>query len=442
MKKIKQIDRSQEAQNFVDQFGYVYNKKDGQIYHYCEAEGIYRSTDTVETKHLIDRYLLAGQSDFEWDSGTFAFFLEHVTTKARCVDELGAKPGIVVFKNGTFHLRDMTLRPHSKENLAITALPFNYDPKADCPVFKKYVHDVSNGNVNTEKTIGEVCGAVLIHSTRPQRAILSVGAGDNGKSVFLKVAKMLCGEEVTAEVSLGDLVSNRSFDRVTLLNSNLAVIHELEQGLKLEKLLSENPKRIVTCENIAAEIKFGKKIFFKPKMTLLCASNYMPIIEKPSPSLMRRLLIIRFTKIFTEEEKNQHLTDLIRDEMSGVVNYALSGYQRLRKQNYIYSLQKESDEYYLQKSREFAPYHAFVQENIVICPGHELRNDDFITAYKMWANKNDIDVEDNLDSLAKHLSGALHDSNIPFGIGKSGGRRYKSGIKLVNKREGLGDESI
>lgn len=437
MKKLKLVDRSQEAQDFVDHFSYVYCKKDNQVYYFNQSDGIYHPADTVEIKHQIDQYLLAGYSDFEWDSGTFKFFLEHITTKAKVVEEMGAKPGIIVFKNGTLHLKDMSLHPHSKDNMAITALPCNYDPTARSNLVKKYATDVSNGSLNMEKSIQEFLGAVLVHSVRPHRALIAVGAGANGKSCLLFLAEILCGREVAAKISLSDLVSKKSFDRLSILNANLVVIHELEQGLKLEHLLSENPKRLITSEHIDAEEKFGKKLYFKPRMTLMCASNYMPIIEKPSPSLMRRLLIMRFTRSFSEKEQNPNLIrELSKEkELSGVVNYALEGYQRLRQQNYVYSLQEESDAYYLQCAKEFAPYNLFVQENVVPCAGNKLNNDDLSNAYKLWAKNNDIAIEDNLDAMGKHLTTALKDCNIPFDTGHSGSVRYKTGIKLVSKEE-------
>lgn len=435
MKKLKQVDRSQEAQNFVDHFNFVYSKKDSMIYYYNQLDGIYHPAETVDIKHLIDQYLLSGLSDFEWDTGTFSFFLEHITTKAKVVEEMGAKPGIIVFRNGTYSLRENKLKPHSKDNMAITALPCDYDPNAKCKVLRKYVKDVSNGNENMEKSMQEFYGVVLVHSTRPHRSLLEVGAGENGKSLNLDVAELLSGHEVTAQVSLNDLVGNKAFDRLLILNSNLVTIHELEQGLKMEKLLSENTKRIITGEQISAEVKFGRKICFKPRMMLMFASNYMPEIERPSPSLMRRLLIMRFTRIFTEEEQNPNLLNEIKKELSGVVNYALEGYQRLRKQNYVYSLQADSDAYYYQCAKENAPYHLFIQQNVKPCPGHKLFNDDLANAYKAWAINNDIAIEDNADALGKHLTAALQECNIPFDTGHSGAARYKTGIRLISEME-------
>lgn len=439
MKKIKEVNRSQEAQDFVDYFNYVYCRKDAQIYYYSQSDGIYHPADTVEIKHQIDQYLLSGRSDFVWDSGTFSFFLEHITTKAKVVDEMGAKPGIIVFRNGTLFLKDMKLHKHSKENMAITALPCNYDPTAKSTLIKKYATDVSNGNHNMELSIQEFLGSVTVHSVRAHRALLGVGAGANGKSCLLNLAEVLAGQEVTADISLSDLVSKKAFDRLTVLNANLVVIHELPQRLSLEEFLSETPKKMITGEKIDAEEKFGRKLYVKPRITFMCASNYMPIIEKPSPSLMRRLLIMRFTRSFTESEQKPNLLfDLCKDkELSGVVNYALEGYERLRQQNYVYSLQAESDAYYLQCAKEFAPFNLFIQENVIPCPGNNLFNDDLSRAYKIWAQDNDILVEDNADSLGKHLNEALKDCNIPFGTGHSGSVRYKSGIKLKSEMEGF-----
>ncbi len=62
--------------------------------------------------------------------------------------------------------------------------------------------------------------------------------------------------------------------------------------------------------------------------------NQIPKIDDTSHGWWRRIYILEFLKAFSEAEMDVHLTDKLKTELSGIFNWALDGYKRLRKNNY------------------------------------------------------------------------------------------------------------
>jgi putative DNA primase/helicase len=74
--------------------------------------------------------------------------------------------------------------------------------------------------------------------------------------------------------------------------------------------------------------------------------------------MRRRIYILEFLKAFSEDEMDVHLTDKLKTELSGIFNWALDDYKRLRKNNYIFSkgtsMQNSKQQYKNQSNSVFA----------------------------------------------------------------------------------------
>jgi putative DNA primase/helicase len=60
--------------------------------------------------------------------------------------------------------------------------------------------------------------------------------------------------------------------------------------------------------------------------------NDMPTVKDTSNALHRRLKLIRFHRVFKDSEKDIHLIDKLSEELPGILNWALEGLLRLRRQ--------------------------------------------------------------------------------------------------------------
>ena len=73
---------------------------------------------------------------------------------------------------------------------------------------------------------------------------------------------------------------------------------------------------------------------FKPFAKHFLAMNEAPVIEDSSYGMWRRLYIINFPSRFSEHEMDVHLTEKLKTELSGIFNWALEGFKRLRDRDF------------------------------------------------------------------------------------------------------------
>lgn len=429
----KEISIGPEIQTFVDTYNVVSCKQTQQIYFYDETTGLYRPVDEVELSKLVDDFIESGASALEWSDNNMTVIMKYVKTKAPYYETMG-RPGRYVFTNGTFHLKDMKLYKHSPKDRAISGLPVMYDPKATCPTFERFISQMADGNANLEKTLYEICGYVAMGSQRACKLVILVSSGGSGKSVFLKVLAELAGVENTSSLSISEINNpNRAFDRFDLLQSRLNVVHELGEKETLNSIFSANVKKIVSGEEISCEKKFGARISFVPKISMIViASNHCPTFESmPSESIRRRFLILNITKTFSFAEQDPNLFKKIKAELAGVFNKSLEYYRILEDDDFVFASEEDSKQFVDNQIIETFPMYHFVNEHIVAKPGHKLFNSELREKYIEWASEYDVEVTMDKKSLMKMLSTAIKAHHFPFTRGKDNGERYLQGIDIV-----------
>ena len=107
--------------------------------------------------------------------------------------DLDTHPLLITFENGTLDLETMTLGPHKREHLITKMIQHNYNPEAKLPRF-------FSGCLNTQLAkeampyMQKLLGYSLTGETSEKTFIVVWGAGDTGKTTFLKIVRKLLEE--------------------------------------------------------------------------------------------------------------------------------------------------------------------------------------------------------------------------------------------------------
>ncbi len=421
---------SSEIQAFVDTYTIVSCKQTQQVYVYNQKTGIFIPVDEIEISKLVDEYIDSGMSALDWSDTNMSVIMKYIKTKAPYYETMG-RPGRIVFNNGTFHLKDMKLHKHSPKDRAISRLPVDYDPDATCPIFEQFVAQMADGNSNLEKTLFEISSYVAMGSRRASKLAILVSVGGSGKSVYLRTLELLVGKAYTSNLSISEINNpTRAFDRCALLESRLNIVHELGEKETLNSIFSANVKKIVSGEEISCEKKFGARISFVPRISMIViASNHCPIFERiPSESIRRRFIILNITRTFSFAEQDPDLFEKIKTELAGIFNKALEYYRILEEDNFVFASEEESRQFIDQQIIETFPMYQFVTKHVVAKPGHKLSNTLLRQKYTEWANEHEIDVTVDTKSLMKMLANTIKACHFPFTRGKNNGERYLQGI--------------
>lgn len=254
------------------------------------------------------------------------------------VDKINKNKNIIPFTNGTFNIKTFIFEENKwyKDNYTTTGFKFDYNEKAECPTFNKYLDEVMKGDEELKAIIGEILGYCLLDDCRYERAFILYGEGATGKSVLLKTISEIWGSENCSNVPFDRL--NEPFMRAGMYGKKINFSSELESDLHNTAYF----KAMVSGEEIDAQFKFKDVFKFKNTAKMLFAMNNLPAIRDKSNGTYRRLVIIPFERQFNPEDRDVDLINKILKEKSGIINIALNGLKRLLKNNnFTYSKKSE-----------------------------------------------------------------------------------------------------
>lgn len=294
---------------------------------------------------------------------------------------------LIVVKNGVLNLQSGQLEPHSPEIFILNALNVQYDPKADCPNFKKFLKEVvAEGDV---ETIQEYIGFCLHRQYTFHKTLLLVGEGANGKSTLLETLRALLGNENVSNESLQILQNNRF--AVSQLYGKLANIYADLPAIALKdtgifKMLTGN-------DTISGEHKFKPIFNFKNYAKLIFSCNQIPQTPDDTAAFYRRWIIINFPNQFLDADAHTDknlLTKLTTtQELGGIFNWALDGLKRLL-QNKQFTAGKTIEETKQQYIQSSDPIRAFTEECLTETPNFVTAKDDVYNAYVQYCNSHNL----------------------------------------------------
>jgi len=245
-------------------------------------------------------------------------------------------------RNGILNVKTGELREHTPEFLTTVRIPVKYDPKADCPAIKRFLREI----VKPEdvKILEEIAGYCLYREYFIKKAVMLVGGGNNGKSTYLNLLRAFLGGQNVSNVSIHDLERNRF--AAAMLFGKLANIYPDLPDSELRSTATF--KALTGGDYIKAEKKFSDLFMFQNTAKLLFSTNTIPITHDSTEAFFARWLIIDFPNKFSDDgprKPNKKLLEELttEEELSGFLNLALQGLQRLLK-NQKFSYKKTPEE--------------------------------------------------------------------------------------------------
>ncbi len=262
-------------------------------------------------------------------------------------------------------------------------IPVIYDKNAECPVIDQFITDVF-GLENCAE-IYEFIGYILLPHVRYQRAIMMVGSGKNGKTTFLDMLVHFLGIDNVCSIALQDL--DGRFDLINLKNKMANIVGDLSS-----KALEDtgNAKRIVTDQILSGNIKNVQGIFnFENRCKMLYSVNELPRTKDKSTAFYRRWIMKICDNVFEGENKDPHIYDKLttESEMSGLLNRALAGIERLRENNGFENTELEVKSLW---ELETNPIGDFILNCCNIMEGKETRSKELFEAVNQYRKEKHV----------------------------------------------------
>ena len=303
--------------------------------------------------------------------------------KVHCSTEKGkvnTQTDVLNLKNGLLNVFTGEFREHSPEFKSTIRIPVTYDPNAKAPLWQKFLSEVVPPDCIP--VLWEFIGYCLLPDTRFETNLMATGSGANGKSVLLKAISELVGTANMANVPLQELSENR-FKRAELAGKLINVFSDLSSRAIQDSAFF---KIITSGDPIDAERKFQHPFQFTPFARLLFSANELPATADNTDGFFRRWLIVPFPNSFPPGKRDVRLTEKLcaPSELSGALNLAIEGVQRLYRQGRFSTSQtinSQLTDYRLRSD----PVAAFVAECCVLEEFALTSKGALYDAYKNWA---------------------------------------------------------
>jgi putative DNA primase/helicase len=290
--------------------------------------------------------------------------------------------------NGTFDITAeiQQLRPAKREDFLTYQLPFKFDPKADCLLFKNYLNTVLPDK-SRQDILAEYIGYLFVKpkTLKLEKTLLLYGSGANGKSVFFEIVNALLGGlNNVSNFSLQSLTNENGYYRAMLANKLVNYASEING--KLEASIF---KQLVSGEPVEARLPYGEPFTLTNYAKLIFNCNELPSQVEHTNAYFRRFLIVPFDVTIPPSQQDKDLPNkIVASELSGVFNWVLDGLKRLLENKQFTFSQAVEDQVNQYKKQSDSIQLFLEEENYIVDlqTTEPLRT--LFAAYRVYCNDN------------------------------------------------------
>lgn len=295
-------------------------------YFYNPQRGVYELLTDDRIKGRIKSYITKAEPTAVKVRDVNEVYNNLITDECRQPDStLDSTENLVNFQNGLFDLITWSIYPHQPSVISTVQIPLTFDPSRaytldDAPTFRNYLHDLTEGDAQKQQLLLEYMGAALsnIPGYKFKQALFLVGAGDTGKSQYIKLICALLGEINSASVSFSDLAerfqTGAIYGKRIICDADMKVQRAKDNGLFM---------KITGGDPIQIEYKGMNHFTTIHRGYLLFASNALPKWGgNTTEAAYNRMLIVECDNVIPPERRDPHLLDKLLAERQAIVYLA------------------------------------------------------------------------------------------------------------------------
>jgi len=274
-------------------------------------------------------------------------------------------PYIFPVQNGLLDIRTRELKPFTPEIYFTNIAPVTYNKDKQCPHIQDFIREITYDE-ETYLLIQEMIGYMLLRSMPIHKAFILYGSGRNGKGQLQELIYMLLGKKNISNLTMSQLSNDEKFTLHKIQNKYVNISDEVDDKISETNLL----KTMIAGGDIEVNVKFHEGYTISVTTTMLFSTNEFPDLpEKIDDAFFHRWILIPFKMMFlpkadmknvaenkqkfVKEQKPEIAKKISTDdELSGFLNWALDGLDRvLKKGSFSYDKGfKENKALWLQKA--------------------------------------------------------------------------------------------
>ncbi len=295
---------------------------------------------------------------------------------------------IVAVANGLLDVTSRDLFEHTPAYFNQTAVPFSYDAAAPEPAkWLTFLAALWPQEPAAIDVLGEWFGYVISGRLDLHKILLMVGPTRGGKGAIARVLTALVGRRNVCGPTLNSLGGD--FGLAPLIGKPLAIISDARFVGKNGSVVVERLLSISGEDTLTVNRKYRDQWTGKLPSRLHVISNELPKLGDASTAIVGRIVLLLLARSWLGKEDHD-LEPTLHAELPGILNWALNGLERLTLDNDNRFTRLASAEDAITAMRDLAsPVAAFVREECVLGPQHEIGAEMLYGSYRAWCEANE-----------------------------------------------------
>jgi P4 family phage/plasmid primase-like protien len=244
--------------------------------------------------------------------------------------QMGDKPNLLNFRNGTYDLERDEFRGHQAEDYIFYTCEADYVADQEATLWNRVIGEIFDGDTELIGYVRRLLGYSISGDTSDPVFNIFYGDGANGKSTVVGAVSGLLGEYSR---DLPSELFNKQKDLhptylATLRGARLAVVAEMESDVQLAEATI---KKVTSSDMIEARRMREDPWSFKPSHTSVLCTNHLPTVRGSDRGIWRRLKCVPFEVDLTDR-KDATIPDRLTHEYAGIANWLIQGYREYKEQ--------------------------------------------------------------------------------------------------------------
>ncbi len=331
---------------------------------------------------------------------------------------------LICLENGVLNTKEQKLYEYDKKYNFKNKLPLFYDKDAESKEILKFFNEI----IYPEElsVIQEWFGFCLYKKYFIKKAIILFGEKNTGKTVFLNILSNFIGTGNHAGINLQRISRGDKFALSSLKGKFLNFYDDLSAGDLSD---SGGFKIAVGGGYITAEEKFGDSFQFLTFAKNIFATNLIPNVKDINDdAYYERWIPLPFDNQIDKTKQDNFLINklITKEEMSGLLNWALEGLKRLLE-NGRFSYDKTSEEIKQIMQRQNNPLIAFVEDALIQKDGNRIDKETMFKVYTYYCK------EHKVQRMSKNQLGRNLEKYAFYIISKGGRERVWENVQIKAK---------
>ena len=335
---------------------------------------------------------------------------------ARMKKDYNTRRDILIVKNGVVDLRTGELLDFSPDYYSTQAVvDINYNPKAGDPTrFLQFLDEIFAGDKELVEYLLRFLGYCLTGEVKESKFLICYGSGANGKSVLFNLIRDVMGMYSDSMAPSG-ILKKRNSDGpnssvMKIRDTRMVTIDELQKYDELDTGLVKNITGGAS-EKINVREMYGRAQSFEFAFKLILNTNFLPRLNWMDNAMNRRVVVIPFDVVFTDEKQDRSLPYKLQKEKEQILNLLI----KMAVEYYQHGLPEipeASKAAFKKATLADCPLKAYFDEEIEITRDKDdmIQAQAFYESYRAWCYAHDFQVDD-MDSQTsvgrrmKHMHG-------------------------------------